>query len=123
MANIPNSPSELFRQQKKSFGGRDTGVGLLERPVEKVQQTTSSKVDPGKPYKVLLFDDKDHSKEYVVKVLMKVIPGMSMVEATTIMETAHSTGSAVVGVWIFEVAEMYCDLLRNAGLVSDIRAD
>jgi ATP-dependent Clp protease adapter protein ClpS len=48
---------------------------------------------------------------------------MTQDQAVGIVETAHTTGSAVVGVWIFELAEAYCDGLRSNGLGSDIEPD
>jgi hypothetical protein len=32
------------------------------------------------------------------------------------MQKAHTTGMALVGVWVFELAEAYCDLLRSEGV-------
>lgn len=78
------------------------------------------KVDPGRHYKVLIFNDEHHAKEYVTRVLLKVIPGLTPQSATAIMHKAHTEGKAVVGVWIFEISEGYCDMLRNNGLRSDI---
>jgi len=119
---IPNSPSELFRQNQADpigGGGGSVGAAVLERP--RVEQTTAKpKTDPGKMYKVYIYNDEKHTKSYVVSVLMKVIPDMTKTRATEIMEAAHKHGSGMVGVWIFEVAEMYCDLLRTAGIQSDI---
>eukprot|EP00182_Erythrolobus_australicus_P004247 CAMPEP_0185833660 /NCGR_PEP_ID=MMETSP1353-20130828/3303_1 /TAXON_ID=1077150 /ORGANISM="Erythrolobus australicus, Strain CCMP3124" /LENGTH=162 /DNA_ID=CAMNT_0028531975 /DNA_START=175 /DNA_END=663 /DNA_ORIENTATION=+ len=117
---IPNSPSELFRQNRANSlsGGRAAGAAVLERP--RVEETTQPKTDPGKMYKVYIYNDDNHTKSYVVSVLMKVIPDMTKARATEIMESAHKHGSGMVGVWIFEVAEMYCDMLRTAGIQSDI---
>lgn len=78
------------------------------------------KVDPGKHFKVLLINDEMHSKEFVTRVLMKVIPGLTQDAAQRIMLKAHSSGRAVVGIWVFEISEGYCDMLRNNGLLSDI---
>ena len=30
------------------------------------------------------------------------------------------SGMAVVGVWVFELAEAYCDLLRSGGLIASV---
>lgn len=79
------------------------------------------KVDPGKFYKVLIFNDEMHTKDYVTKVLLKVVPGLTPEAAYAIMQKAHTNGKAVVGVWIFEISEGYCDMLRNNGLRSDIQ--
>lgn len=78
------------------------------------------KIDPGKMYKVLIYNDEVHSKDFVTKVLLKVIPGLTQDQAWRIMNEAHTNGRAIVGVWIFEISEGYCDMLRNNGLRSDI---
>jgi ATP-dependent Clp protease adapter protein ClpS len=51
---------------------------------------------------------------------VKCIPGVSVERAKEITEEAHTTGMAIVGVWMFELAEAYADVLRTAGLNSDI---
>lgn len=88
-------------------------------------QSTSvkQKIDPGKFYKVLIFNDEMHTKDYVTKVLLKVVPGLTPEAAYAIMQKAHTNGKAVVGVWIFEISEGYCDMLRNNGLRSDIEEE
>ena len=78
------------------------------------------KVDPGKHYKVLIFNDEKNDKDYVTRVLLRVIPGLSPEAARAIMSKAHTDGKAVVGVWIFEVSEGYCDMIRSNGIRSDI---
>eukprot|EP00174_Griffithsia_okiensis_P000094 GO255416.1.p1 GENE.GO255416.1~~GO255416.1.p1 ORF type:complete len:162 (+),score=39.02 GO255416.1:54-488(+) len=87
-----------------------------EAEVDNVRQ----KVDPGKHFKVLIYNDETHSKDYVTKVLLKVVPGLTQDGAWKIMNEAHTKGRAIVGVWIFEISEGYCDMLRSNGLRSDI---
>ena len=41
-------------------------------------------------------------------------------QAKEITVAAHNTGMAIVGVWMYEMAEAYSDVLRSAGLRSDI---
>lgn len=99
---------------------------LLAQTVSESETSTTEgdkqrqKVDPGKMYKVLIYNDEVHSKDYVAKVLLKVIPGLTQDHAWRIMNEAHTKGRAIVGVWIFEISEGYCDMLRNNGLRSDI---
>lgn len=78
------------------------------------------KVDPGRHYKVLIFNDENHSKDYVTRVLLKVVPGLTPKQAWAIMQKAHTNGKAVVGIWVFEISEGYCDMLRSNGLRSDM---
>jgi ATP-dependent Clp protease adaptor protein ClpS len=108
---IPDSfnPADLEREKEK------TNVAVMDRPVEKL--------DPGKKYRVLLFNDENNTREYVIEVLMKYIPDMSADMAKEITARAHNTGMAIVGIWMYELAEGYMDILRSNGLKSDIEAD
>ncbi len=72
------------------------------------------------PYKVLLHNDNFNSREYVVQVLMKVIPGMTVDQAVNIMTEAHVNGMSCVIVCGQEDAETYCQGLRGSGLISSI---
>lgn len=82
--------------------------------------SVKQKVDPGKHYKVLIFNDEHNSREFVTRALLKVIPGLSPDQARARMNEAHTKGKAIVGIWVFELSEGYCDMLRNNGLRSDI---
>eukprot|EP00960_Hanusia_phi_P076384 768554-Hanusia_phi.AAC.3 len=105
---VPDSfnPAEM---EKEKQGGR---TAVMDRP--------SDKTDPGKKYKVLLFNDDKNTRQYVIDTLMKYIPGMTADKAKEITVIAHNTGMAIVGVWMYEMAEAYSDVLRSAGLRSDI---
>lgn len=72
------------------------------------------------PYRVLLHNDNFNRREYVVQVLMKVIPGMTVDNAVNIMQEAHVNGKSVVIVVSQNEAEEHCQQLRANGLVSSI---
>lgn len=59
-------------------------------------------------------------REYVARVLCQSIPGMSQADAYLVMQKAHKQGMAVVGVWVFEMAEAYCDKLKSGGLIASV---
>jgi ATP-dependent Clp protease adapter protein ClpS len=59
-------------------------------------------------------------REYVARVLVGSIPGLSQADAYLVMQKAHKQGMAVVGVWVFEMAEAYCDKLKAGGLISQV---
>lgn len=80
-----------------------------------------AKTEGGKQYKVMLYNDESNSMEYVSRVLLRCIPGLTEEHAWSIMQKAHKDGMAVVGIWILELAEGYCDLLRNNGIRSDVQ--
>jgi ATP-dependent Clp protease adaptor protein ClpS len=72
------------------------------------------------PYRVILHNDDINRREYVVQVLMKVIPGMTVDNAVNIMQEAHYNGLSVVIICSQAEAEEYCMQLRRNGLLSTI---
>lgn len=72
------------------------------------------------PYRVMLHNDDYNKREYVVQVLMKVIPGMTVDYAVNIMQEAHINGLSVVIVCDQSEAEEHCTQLRGNGLLSSI---
>ncbi|KAL4347112.1 hypothetical protein GQ457_17G016340 [Hibiscus cannabinus] len=110
-----------------SITGSGKGAGTLEKPV--IERTTpgresefdlkkSRKIAP--PYRVMLHNDNFNKREYVVQVLMKVIPGMTVDNAVNIMQEAHYNGLAVVIICAQADAEEHCMQLRGNGLLSSI---
>ncbi|KAM0900274.1 hypothetical protein ACQ4PT_020742 [Festuca glaucescens] len=102
------------------------GGGVLDRPAEKVSPGRQSEFDVKKsrkmspPFRVVLHNDNENRREYVVQVLMKVIPGMTVDNAVNIMQEAHVNGMAVVIVCSQQEAEEHCTALRGNGLRSSI---
>lgn len=72
------------------------------------------------PYRVILHNDNYNKREYVVQVLMKVIPGMTLDNAVNIMQEAHQNGLSVVIICAQADAEDHCMQLRGNGLLSSI---
>ncbi|KAG6411169.1 hypothetical protein SASPL_129246 [Salvia splendens] len=72
------------------------------------------------PYRVMLHNDNHNKREYVVQVLMKVIPGMTLDNAVNIMQEAHINDLAVVIICAQADAEEHCMQLRGNGLLSSI---
>lgn len=72
------------------------------------------------PYRVILHNDNFNKREYVVQVLMKVIPGMTLDNAVNIMQEAHYNGLSVVIICDQADAEDHCTQLRGNGLLSSI---
>ncbi|KAK8657620.1 hypothetical protein V6N13_035850 [Hibiscus sabdariffa] len=110
-----------------STTGSGKGAGILEKPV--IERTTpgresefnlkkSRKIAP--PYRVILHNDNFNKREYVVQVLMKVIPGMTLDNAVNIMQEAHYNSMAVVIICAQADAEEHCMQLRGNGLLSSI---
>jgi len=74
-------------------------------------------------YKVLLHNDNTNRREYVVKVLLKIVDGLTVDDAVNIMQEAHLQGLALVIACAQSDAERYCNGLRNNGLISTIEPD
>ncbi|KAJ8774600.1 hypothetical protein K2173_017046 [Erythroxylum novogranatense] len=110
-----------------STTGSGKGGGLLDKPtIEKTTPGRESEFDLKKsrktspPYRVILHNDNYNKREYVVQVLMKVIPGMTLDNAVNIMQEAHYNGLSVVIICAQADAEEHCMQLRGNGLLSSI---
>lgn len=64
----------------------------------------SRKNKPPKPYKVILFNDDYTTMDFVVTVLQTFF-FMNRERATLTMLKVHKEGSAVCGVYLFDIAE------------------
>ena len=69
-----------------------------------VFQAEKTELKPPKFYKVLIFNDDYTSMDFVITVLQKFF-SHNRERATTLMLQVHTHGSAVCGVYTFEVAE------------------
>ncbi|XP_073295558.1 ATP-dependent Clp protease adapter protein CLPS1, chloroplastic-like [Primulina huaijiensis] len=109
------------------IAGLGKGGGVLDKPI--IEKTTpgresefdlrkSRKMSP--PFRVMLHNDNYNKREYVVQVLMKVIPGMTLDNAVNIMQEAHHNGLSMVIVCGQADAEEHCTQLRGNGLLSTI---
>jgi ATP-dependent Clp protease adaptor protein ClpS len=70
-------------------------------------------------YRVLLHNDDHNERNYVVKVIVKVV-GLAPQDAFRVMDETDSSGCSEVIVCAQEEAEEYCDGLRKHGLTSSI---
>ena len=85
---------------------------------EKTDIFAETKIQEPKRYKVIFFNDDYTTKDFVVDVLKKLYHKNES-EAIFIMEQVHQKGSAVVGVYTYDIAltrvEMTISLARKNG--------
>jgi len=78
-------------------------LAATETPVLEPEVNTRQRLLP--PYHVILFNDDDHSTDFVVDVLRKVF-SVSAERAFQLMMAAHETGRVIVWTGAKEVAEL-----------------
>lgn len=105
---------------------RDSQESTITKPQEKVKEKSLEKVkekplENGNPkpkkqprFRVLLWNDDDHTFEYVVKMMRKIF-GYSKTRGMIIACGVHSCGKTPVAVLPLEVAELRRDQIRSFG--------
>ena len=107
---------------------RSVGAFTPSAPVQARSQPATPEVAPEQerrarilpPWKVLLWNDDHHEMLYVVRCLLKSVPGLTRMQAVAVMLEAHNTGKAVVTTCPLEHAELYRDRLQSFGLTATI---
>jgi len=89
-------------------------------PLLTTKKQSSNKLGP--PFKVLLHNDMN-KREYVVKVLVKVVQELTIEHALGVMQEAHVNGLALVTSTAQDRAEQYVEGLRGHGLTSSLEPD
>lgn len=93
---------------------------VLDRPQTRVDEPTKEGKGMGhEAWEVRIYNDGLNTREHVARSLVQVT-GMSEISAFQTMMQAHQNGMAVVGRWVYEVAEMYYDALKKNGIICDI---
>eukprot|EP00542_Grammatophora_oceanica_P012879 CAMPEP_0194027542 /NCGR_PEP_ID=MMETSP0009_2-20130614/1686_1 /TAXON_ID=210454 /ORGANISM="Grammatophora oceanica, Strain CCMP 410" /LENGTH=185 /DNA_ID=CAMNT_0038666651 /DNA_START=163 /DNA_END=720 /DNA_ORIENTATION=+ len=109
--------------ERRRARSRDGGTTVLEPGTERKQRTekdAKTKPSPGNSsWEVRIYNDGFNTREHVARSLVQ-ITGLSEDMAYRTMMKAHQSGIAVVGRWVYEIAEMYRDQLRNQGIVCDL---
>ena len=105
-----------------------TGTGspaVLDRPtVEKSKSKSKSpekerKHTGSEAWEVRIYNDGKNTREFVARCLVQIV-GHSEHTAYAVMMQAHQNGIAVVGRYVYEVAEMYYGELKKNGIVCDL---
>jgi ATP-dependent Clp protease adaptor protein ClpS len=95
----------------------DTPVApLVAEPRTKPKSDTRTRRIP--PYNLILANDDDHSMEFVVGVLRKIL-GISAEQAMTLMMEAHTSGRAIIWTGPKEVAELKAEQMHTCHEMRD----
>lgn len=76
----------------------------MNSPVLEKKKVTDKKLQPPKKYKVLLCNDDVTPMEFVVSLLISIFKHNEQQAVDTMLQV-HKEGSAVAGVYTFEIAE------------------
>jgi len=102
---------------------RGSSPAILDRPaVEKRQDRAPAKERQrtgSEAWEVRIYNDGMNTREFVARCLVQ-ITGLSEITAYQTMMQAHQNGIAVVGRYVYEMAEMYYEALKKNGIVCDL---
>jgi ATP-dependent Clp protease adaptor protein ClpS len=70
----------------------------------------------GGAWRVIVLNDDHNTFDHVARTLSQVIPGVSLDHGYKIADQIHNTGQAIVWTGPKEVAELYWEQLKSAGL-------
>ena len=70
----------------------------------------------GGNWRVIVLNDDHNTFDHVAYTLARYIPGVTVDKGFAIADTIHNTGRAIVWSGLREPAELYWELLRDAGL-------
>ena len=70
----------------------------------------------GGSWRVIVRNDDHNTFDHVARTLARYIPGVSLDRGYALANLIHSTGQAIVYSGMKEIAELYWDQLKGAGL-------
>ncbi|MBX5440668.1 MAG: ATP-dependent Clp protease adaptor ClpS [Solirubrobacteraceae bacterium] len=83
----------------------------IERP-----RTAGPGSGMGGAWRVIVRNDDHNTFDHVARTLARTIPGVTLEEGYAIADRIHNTGLAIVWSGHKELAELYWEQLRDAGL-------
>jgi ATP-dependent Clp protease adaptor protein ClpS len=86
-------------------------TGITEKP-----RTSGPDTGLGGAWRVIVLNDDHNTFDHVARTLSRVIPGVSIEQGYGIADQIHNTGQAIVWTGPKEVAELYWEQLKSAGL-------
>jgi ATP-dependent Clp protease adaptor protein ClpS len=86
-------------------------VETVEKP-----RSTEPGAGLGGGWRVIVRNDDHNTFDHVARTLARYIPGVSLDRGYALANLIHSTGQAIVYSGMKEIAELYWDQLKGAGL-------
>jgi ATP-dependent Clp protease adaptor protein ClpS len=87
------------------------GGQTVERP-----RTAGPDSGLGGDWRVIVLNDDHNTFDHVARTLARTIPGVTLDSGYALADQIHTTGRAIVWSGMREPAELYWELLRDAGL-------
>jgi ATP-dependent Clp protease adaptor protein ClpS len=84
--------------------------------ITEVPRTEGPDTGLGGAWRVIVLNDDHNTFDHVARTLAQVIPGTSLDLGYKIADQIHNTGQAIVWTGPKEVAELYWEQLKSAGL-------
>jgi ATP-dependent Clp protease adaptor protein ClpS len=70
----------------------------------------------GGNWRVIVLNDDHNTFDHVARTLARTIPGVTIDQGYAIADRIHNSGRAIVWTGMKEPAELYWEMLRDAGL-------
>jgi ATP-dependent Clp protease adaptor protein ClpS len=70
----------------------------------------------GGGWRVIVRNDNHNTFDHVARTLSRFIPGVSLARGFELANLIHSSGQAIVFAGVKEIAELYWEQLKSAGL-------
>jgi ATP-dependent Clp protease adaptor protein ClpS len=70
----------------------------------------------GGNWRVIVLNDDHNTFDHVARTLSRTIPGVTIDQGYAIADRIHNSGRAIVWTGMKEPAELYWEMLRDAGL-------
>jgi ATP-dependent Clp protease adaptor protein ClpS len=88
-----------------------SGGQTIERP-----RAAGPEGELGGHWRVIVLNDDHNTFDHVARTLARTIPGVDVDRGYAIADRIHNTGRAIVWSGVKETAELYWEMLRDAGL-------
>jgi ATP-dependent Clp protease adaptor protein ClpS len=86
-------------------------TSITEKP-----RTSGPESGLGGAWRVIVLNDDHNTFDHVARTLARVIPGVNLEQGYGIADKIHNSGQAIVWTGPKEVAELYWEQLKSAGL-------